>query len=498
MSNPRRYALYYYFIPSSKLEGNQQIYESVKITTGSKCASCTQLKTFLQTSNVQFNEDNSDVTEPIITIKKSGTEYSLTGFDKLKLARHLGIELGPELLDSNASYVISYLNSNNYPYILSTAHTSSGSRDTLRYHINVSKYFYSTEWSKEGLFTINDLASYSVIPSQEAEPDEKNITIIVKKPDIAQPVNLRYPGGYDYEAKYVTKSVINNYNLYTTVSIETNDLTATAVASQLIPGTVFYIPLDDATVSGKIQGPLASYVTEESAVEEGGQKYYKVKVDLRNKLKASNSRITPETIKGFVELSSGLAEMTLNVIDSPLATNDYIMYTDAHDMSIEAGKTEDGRWIVVNNLPIPNSISCRASSIQLSANSYRVFSKEESKSYGLDSCLVAVQANTFSVPDCNSWSDALNELKIETITAYDTSLPLYKYETDKTNYEQFFGTASAKTYRIADISTYKPEDYTAACISEVEDKSVALLEFNGDIIGGDEDYSPATSIVLTG
>ncbi|MBI5332349.1 MAG: hypothetical protein HZB65_02155 [Candidatus Aenigmarchaeota archaeon] len=84
-------SLFYQLIPNSYFT-HETPYDSVRIITGSSCAKCQKLKEFLSANNIAFLVENDNlIKEPVIKIRKSGTETVIREFNKAELAKALGI-----------------------------------------------------------------------------------------------------------------------------------------------------------------------------------------------------------------------------------------------------------------------------------------------------------------------------------------------------------------------------------------------------------------------
>lgn len=92
-----RNELYHFFIPLSKVTARQEHpYTAVTVTEGPNCQACEELKQFLQEKGVSYDAVSQPVSEPKTTIAFSDGERTVDGFDKLKLARLLQLELVSE------------------------------------------------------------------------------------------------------------------------------------------------------------------------------------------------------------------------------------------------------------------------------------------------------------------------------------------------------------------------------------------------------------------
>lgn len=269
---------------------------------------------------------------------------------------------------------------------------------------------------------------------------------------------------------------INYYDSYT--AEEYSPPTSSAIATQLIPGAVMYLPLDNQQVQGNVVGQLADYVTEEGIVEEDGEKYYRVKVDFSKKIKAKDSHIAEKTIKGFVKLDSGYATLTLNVIDKPLATESLVFGED--DLSVQAVKNKK-LWIVANNLAVPNIVCGQ----EIDANSYKIINPSSQT----DNCLKTIEVGYEYIGYCDDWERVHNKISKRIMTAYSNSLKLVVDNT-KSNYENFFGNSDAKVYMgfyvddWVDLEKRKEVDdaiKSGSCNIPTVAKDFALVEFKGSL-----------------
>ncbi len=275
---------------------------------------------------------------------------------------------------------------------------------------------------------------------------------------------------------------INYYDFYSAESYEPPS--ADGVATQLIPGAVLYLPLDHQKAHGSVVGQLAQYVTEQSEVTEDGERYYRVKVDISKKIKAKDSHINPKTLTGFVKLDSGYARLTLDVKDRSLKTISSISSADSNDITTEAAEDENGRWIVVNNLPMPNIICGK----EVPANGYILIEKSQLDSSTID-CFVGIEVDTSYIASCDDYENEKEDIKNQIISAYSSSLYLTQ-TSGKTNYEEFFGTTSVDVSVVLDIDEYS--DNNINCRPETYGSKIGLLKFNGPVISGsqNDNYDP--------
>lgn len=468
----------YKFIPSSKITGEKPDYLSVEITTGDGCTSCTDLKNFLSKNSIAFSEKKEEgVQDPLTIIKKSSGEVQILGFEKLKVARELGIGFSESL--ENLSYFYSdsketfvdlqlYLDEEEYPYAIISDNKA------------LYKYFYGQDkWVNTELIR-HDIKKSRVVMADSIQQNERELyfLIMTSKSKVSRNNNQNY-----IDNTFITE----NYKLYTT---NTKQLTLTATASQLIPGTVFYIPIeDDESLIGQVSGTLSYYVSSQAMISYNGKKYYRVIIDLRNYMKAYNSNIQKRKIYGSLELSSGYVYLILDIENNPLRVSGNPEIGDL-DISLEASKDSKGNWIVVNNLAIANVISCNTP-IEIPANSYKVFDSKYAKLNKLDFCFSALQHDPVYAPDCDSWDAEKENMKEEIIASYDSGLSLYADDTKNSNYGSFFGTDNAKTLRTFSVDSYSKEP--VLCKSGVSEKDTVVLEFNGDIFS--EEYNPETEII---
>jgi hypothetical protein len=299
------------------------------------------------------------------------------------------------------------------------------------------------------------------------------------------------------------------YALWTTKPPETSAAyRAVEHVSQLIPSAAFYVALGKTGSPSSVGGELAAYVTNEGVVTENGQRYYRVVADLRAQNEtATDGNIQARSIGGFVTVEATVDEVpdtrevsiSLFVDNTRLRVFDPTSPGQAHDITSEAVHfTGDGaHWVVTNNVALPNSVPCGSDqALLLPPNSTSTYKDSAVSSFGLRSCLDALEVEPTVIAGCESWDDAKLVLGAETIESFSQSLPLERAEGGTTNYELAFGDRNAEVFRIVTLDDSRGSG--PHCASEVEGRSAAVVRISGAILGATETYQPQLSIVDQG
>ncbi len=110
---PSTGSLYYQFIPTSVLNPSlKKNYQAVYIFTHSDCNQCNKLKDFLRESSVGFTENPSnpefsDIKDSgklvTVVVDEEGDLFTVVGFNKIEIAKKLGIEIKPAFIDNYIS-----------------------------------------------------------------------------------------------------------------------------------------------------------------------------------------------------------------------------------------------------------------------------------------------------------------------------------------------------------------------------------------------------------
>ncbi|MBI5226687.1 hypothetical protein HY994_05670 [Candidatus Micrarchaeota archaeon] len=266
-----------------------------------------------------------------------------------------------------------------------------------------------------------------------------------------------------------------NFQVYT-VNFDFED---EQTATQLVPGAVFYIPLEkEATVRPTYDGNLKDLITEENIITYAGQFYYRIKVDINKaKIKATNSRIELTQYSVVVAFEDTNAQLTLKVENTPLSTFDPQSGVYTTDLSMQAAKGKNGNWVIVNNLALPNVLKCGTTAIEIPANSYKLVPATSDSM--LEQCLGAISTEIIPAATCDQWNYAQTSFKEEIIRAYKNSLPA---QVPYSNYEDFFGNANAKTFRPATLDTYQPKGTSPSCKPALQTDDLMVVQFDGDLM----------------
>lgn len=282
-----------------------------------------------------------------------------------------------------------------------------------------------------------------------------------------------------------------------------------AQASQLIPVAVLEVALGPTGVPSAVRGELAPWVVSQGVVTADGDRLYRVVVDLRARNEtAVDGRIVSRTIGGAITVATEDADgapesrevgLVLLVTDTPLRAVDPRAAWRARDISVEAVHFvgPDERWLVANNLALPNAIPCGPDqSLVLEPGSVATLTAEAVGSFGLGTCLDALEVEPLILAGCQAWEDARLVLAAQTLHALGQSLRLERIEST-TNWELAFGSRRATVHRVVSLEWFS-DGAGPACATPVDRATAAVVRVSGEFLGTDETFQPDVTVIDRG
>jgi hypothetical protein len=522
---PQSFRVYYELFAHDKVA-----FDGVALFTTAGCASCDAARDWLTKAGVPFRENPTDLPAAVATsvaaavgsagypvLARLGADAVVVGAaEPATISRLLGIAY-PIVVDTHAARVgktDAGLFGYQPDWVLTVLED-----DKPRIIVQRDEGVVSFEPSGGGAWTSTKLLDPPPpAPATPTSSDGSGIAFYPRYP--------LFPGGASTPSVGTARDVPFNtiskpgdlrflnrvdpwgsYTLHTTKSPPTSSAyVASTAVSQLIPSGVFYVALGKGSAAA-VQGDLAGYVTQQGVVEDGGDRFYRVVADLRAQNEtATDGNITNRVIDGFITVETeveGVPEtrqvsLALLVNNTRLRVFDANVYGKARDVTVEAVHFTgaDERWLITNNIALPNSIPCGPDqALLLDPHAISSFTAADVRSYELGSCLDALEVQPSVIADCKSWDDLKLVLAAETMDSLSQSMELSRSE-GVTNYELSFGSRDATVHRIVSLD-HEPSS-GPTCISPTDGATAAVVRISGRILGGDERFTPDISIVDRG
>lgn len=504
--------LYYQFIPKDKPD-----YDSIAIFTGGgACASCQQLRDFLTGAGIQFTVDPQLPSGQQATLEAIAAESGYPVVDRISGDEHLFVPLSDPIAVARATGASYPLLIDSFSKRTGGGATASawvvllldGDTPTVLTERSDGIFGYTPQpggWAATKVFdsppstirrangTVSPRAgSTPQLPGTDRFSRGRQFDIQFNKPEGLDDVRFLYPTFTEIidrpdddlleDLSQSTYALIGS----TVASEPENSGRDIVTVSQLIPAGTFFVRLpEDGSVSS-VSGELAGYVVEQGEVELNGGRYYRVKADLRQQGEtAQNGNILSRMIGGFIEVTvegeTSFTSLFLNVDNTRLTAFDAHSPLNTVDLTMEAVRFVDGRWIITNNLALTNVIRCSGTRvISIDPHTFTsVSAANEAEEQELQACLRGLETEPLNIPDCEAWEDAQLVLRGELIGTLAGSLPLTITEDGVVNYVAAFGDTNFTGHRILNVSNFAAE---LGCSSEINADSVVVARISGDII----------------
>ncbi len=523
------FAVYHQVVPKDKPE-----YDRVALITGSSCNSCSDLRDFLHGADIRFSE-NPEL--PASATANLETVVAATGYPVIARIR------GDEHLfvNGNDRVAVSQAIGASYPSLVDAFVPRRGSTGDGPRWANVllegnlprivteradGIHVYQpgpTGWEATRLFNTPPISftgartTYTIspgttpyLPGSHRQFRGRQIDVDFNDPESLDGLRMFYGSGSFRQLRPETPTILEDTDqssYYLLGSEGTREVRDTGreimPVSQLIPVATFFVELPaEATVTA-VSGELAGYVTEEGVTTVDGRRFYRVVADLRQRGEtAVNGSIMSRLIGGAIfvtdEGETVPVSLFLNVDNTRLTAFDAESAYNTVDLTMEAVRFEDSRWIITNNLALTNSIECGDGRIiSVGPNSFTsITPANDSEAAALAKCLRGFETDPLNIPNCEAWEDAQLVLSGELIGTLAHSLPLRVDRNGVVNYVQAFGSASFTAHRIVNVSTFAAE---LGCNSAIHGDPVVVVKIEGEVLADSETgFNPTITVVERG